>query len=163
MQYILGEEWPERSKPGEYKAFRILNAIQLSHVFRAQDVVDLPDVTGGKLSWYKHGKLPVRQQLIFGRILYFKQYTDTSAGMAKAVLTREPNQEFGTEEFEFNVYKLTAADGTRQEQEYAKLSAAVPSQVKVDFDTRQRASSSRPIKVFAKQPLPQAKVAVLNR
>ena len=154
----------ELSKKDEYTAFKTLVAQHLPETFHAQDVAFVPNITGGKLSWYRHNNaaVPVTQQRLFGRILYFKQYKDMPDCKAKAVLVREPTSIFGAEEFEFPVYKLQAADKSKQQQEYDKADAAAPREVKVTFAS-QRVVPKRPIKVLAKRPLPRASVTVLNR
>ena len=179
LQYKLEDEWPEHSSSGEYTVFKTIHAAHLNHSFRADEVVGVPDVTGGKLSWYKCYKdnnsavspqgrearsaIYRQQQRLFGRIRYFKRQEGQADCLATAVLTREPIQDFGTEEFEFPVYKLEAADGTKQAQEYAKVATAVPSKVQVAFDAKRMTSSTRPIKVLAKAKLPQATVMVFNK
>ena len=165
LQFELGDEDPERSKEGEYKAFKTLKAMHLPHTFRDQDVVCVPDVTGGKLSWYKSNgsATPARQQTLFGRILYFKRNDGSPDCSKQAVMTREPTKHFGTEEFEFDVYKLTAPDDRKRESEYDRVNDSVPSEIEVVFDTSMRARSKRPIRVPAQRGLPQATVQVFNR
>ena len=165
VQYDLAGEYPQHSKPGEYTAFKTLTAKHMGHTFQVGKAVCVEGTSTDRLSWYRHSGAdrPVRQQLLLGTVLYFKQYKDRPACKAVAVITREPKEYFGTEEFEVNVYKLTPGDSSsKQQQDYLRRSeAAVPIEMKVEFDPKQGAKG--PIKVLAKTVLPQATVKVVNR
>ena len=165
MQFEAVEEErnEEYSKPGSYTAYNKLKAHHHQRDFTAQELVLVKKMPGGNMSVCTHTQGEVNHSTFFGRIKYFKIAEGCTGNDAQAVLTREPSKYFNSKEFEFAVYKLSIPTPEEKADQDDKLRLAFPSELKLEFDSRQRLSSNVAMSVVAKgEPVPRATVKLLN-
>lgn len=170
MQWEVSDK-DEQSSAAGFTAYKSLHAKHMKDTYRSGDYMLATQLGIGALSKYRVSAVTtpvsksfVTQASVLGKLEYFKIFDEKGISEATAVMTREPVEQFGHEQFEFSIYKLQRADEATQTKEMQKAIAAEPRHIHVSLpESKQRGvNASHPIKLPAQTDLPLVRVDIAN-
>ena len=157
----------------DVRAFERLTRVGPEHISYQVGSHVLIERTGKSLSLYRdsHGKLEQRNTML-GAVLRFTMPRDGSLMDAKVQVTREPEEVFGRQVFEFGIHKLRMADKKQYAEKLSNARDAVPARFTLTSAAggQNDAPSVRPrpmnskalVSIPAKSPLKQTVVRLHN-
>lgn len=159
----------EQSSAAGFTAYKTLHAKHMKDTYRSGDYLLATQLGIGALSKYRVSavitpvsKSFVTQTSVLGKLEYIKIFDEKGISEATAVMTREPVEQFGQEQFEFSIYKLQRADEATKTKEIEKAKMAEPRHVHVSLPGSKQRGASHPIKLPAQTDLPLVRVDIAN-